>query len=279
MFFAVLVGVTVVASGDPLPAPTNVRIDYYQVSNTKDLVIGTGRPRFSWSLPVSQGRDVRQVAYQIQIRSKQWRWDSTRVPSDRSIHVPYTNAVDLQPWQRYDVRVRLWTTLSDQATSWTSWMSFRTVLSDLNEYLNQYNDNLFWIGSNQIYMNELRKEFNVSIDSHIRSAIVMMSGIGYYELYLNGQKVDESRKLDPGWTTYEKRTLYVSYDFTSTLKVGWNAIGVKLGNGWYSPEQYLPPSETEPNYGLFVNSATTDSCHLLSSCRTATAAVYTSYSV
>lgn len=28
-----------------------------------------------------------------------------------------------------------------------------------------------------------------------------------------------------------------------------NAVGVKLGNGWYSQEQYVPPSVSEPNYG------------------------------
>jgi hypothetical protein len=28
-----------------------------------------------------------------------------------------------------------------------------------------------------------------------------------------------------------------------------NAVGVKLGSGWYSQEQYAPPSASEPNYG------------------------------
>ena len=46
-------------------------------------------------------------------------------------------------------------------------------------------------------------------------ATCLISGLGYYELYLNGDKIDPSRKLDPGWTTYEKRTLFVSFDLTS----------------------------------------------------------------
>ena len=81
------------------------------------------------------------------------------------------------------------------------------------------NENVHWIGSTEIYMNELRKEFNITNDSPIRSAIALISGLGYYELYLNGQNVDPSRKLDPGWTTYEKRTLFVSFDLTSNVKV------------------------------------------------------------
>jgi hypothetical protein len=49
-------------------------------------------------------------------------------------------------------------------------------------------------------MNELRKEFTVPNTSHIKSAIVYISGIGYDELYLNGERVDPSRTLDPGFT-------------------------------------------------------------------------------
>jgi hypothetical protein len=46
-----------------------------------------------------------------------------------------------------------------------------------------------------------------------------MTGLGYYEFYLNGNKVDSSRKLDPGWTTYQKRSLMVSYDVTPNITV------------------------------------------------------------
>ncbi|CAF2739263.1 unnamed protein product [Rotaria sp. Silwood2] len=94
-----------------------------------------------------------------------------------------------------------------------------------------HNNQVNWIGSTQIYMHELRKEFNVSNTSPIRSATVFISGIGYYEMYLNADNIDLSRKLDPGWTTYQKRTFFVSYDVTSKIKVGMNAVGVKLGNG------------------------------------------------
>jgi alpha-L-rhamnosidase len=81
------------------------------------------------------------------------------------------------------------------------------------------NESLMWIGSNRINMNELRKEFHVSNSSPIQSAIVYISGLGYYEFYVNGNKIDKSRKLDPGWTVYEKRTLMVSFDIASTIKV------------------------------------------------------------
>jgi hypothetical protein len=76
-----------------------------------------------------------------------------------------------------------------------------------------------WIGSIKIHMNELRKEFLVPDKGPIKSAIVYISGIGYYEFYLNGNKVDSSRKLDPGWTAFYKRTLLVSFDVTENITV------------------------------------------------------------
>ena len=59
--------------------------------------------------------------------------------------------------------------------------------------------------------NELRKEFYVPNRSPIQSPIVFMTGLDYQQFYLNGNQVDPTRKLDPGWTTYEKRTLIGSY--------------------------------------------------------------------
>jgi hypothetical protein len=46
-----------------------------------------------------------------------------------------------------------------------------------------------------------------------------MCGLGYYQFYLNSNNVDPSRKLDPGWTTYNKRTLFVSFDVTANITV------------------------------------------------------------
>ncbi len=77
-----------------------------------------------------------------------------------------------------------------------------------------------------------RKEFQ--LDKKIARARVYVSGLGYYELRLNGQRVGD-HVLDPGWTTYSKRVLYSTYDVTDQLKRGQNALGVMLGNGWFNP--------------------------------------------
>ena len=97
-------------------------------------------------------------------------------------------------------------------------------------------------------MNQLRRDFSLPSNGTIAAATVYMSGIGFSSLLLNGRPVDPSRVLDPGWTTYQKRTLYVSLAVESLLHPGGNALGVTLGNGWYAQEQYMI-GQQQPTYG------------------------------
>ena len=144
--------------------------------------------------------------------------ETGRILSARSVNVPYGGTLDLLPATNYCFRLRIWSTTSEQPTAWTEWIRFRTAIFHLHDYVTK-KANLVWIGSTKISMNELRKEFLVPNVSPIRMAIAYISGIGAYELFLNGHKVDPSRKLDPGWTTYAKRTLAVSFDLTQNITV------------------------------------------------------------
>ena len=76
----------------------------------------------------------------------------------------------------------------------------------------------------------LRKTFEMA--KKVKRARVYLSGLGWYELYINGRKVGD-HVLDPATTDYQKRVLYVTYDITDRLQKGPNAVGVMLGNGWY----------------------------------------------
>lgn len=64
------------------------------------------------------------------------------------------------------------------------------------------------------------------------SARLYISGIGYCEAFLNGEKIGD-RLLDPGWTDYRRRVLYSVYDITPYLREGENVLGVELAEGWY----------------------------------------------
>ncbi len=77
----------------------------------------------------------------------------------------------------------------------------------------------------------LRKAF--SVQKQITSARAYVSAAGLYELYINGKKIGDHR-LDPMYTRFDRRNLYVTYDVTRQLQSGNNAVGVLLGNGWYN---------------------------------------------
>lgn len=76
----------------------------------------------------------------------------------------------------------------------------------------------------------LRHEFVVAHD--VRRARIYVTALGSYRLFLNGQRVGQDA-LTPDFTDYRKRVLYQTYDVTSLLAHGTNALGAILGDGWY----------------------------------------------
>jgi alpha-L-rhamnosidase len=85
-----------------------------------------------------------------------------------------------------------------------------------------------------------RKEFE--IDGDIRYAAVTVTGLGLYELRINGSKVGD-RLLTPEWTRYSKRIQYQTYDVTEMLRRGMNAVGAQVVGGWWaSPMMFHNPS-------------------------------------
>ncbi len=76
-----------------------------------------------------------------------------------------------------------------------------------------------------------RKEF--SVKKELKNATIDITGLGHYELYVNGKKVGD-RFLSPGWTAYRKHILYNTFDITEYLKKGGNVIGAIVGNGFFN---------------------------------------------
>ncbi len=66
----------------------------------------------------------------------------------------------------------------------------------------------------------------------IREATLHITGVGFYEARLNGERIG-NKVLDPSPTKYDKRVLYSTYDLTKQVKQGENRINVLLGHGWY----------------------------------------------
>lgn len=78
---------------------------------------------------------------------------------------------------------------------------------------------------------QLRKDFIV--DKPVESARLYSTALGVYDMQINGRLVSDDRWA-PGWTDYDARTPYQTYDVTSLLQQGPNALGARLSTGWYA---------------------------------------------
>lgn len=76
----------------------------------------------------------------------------------------------------------------------------------------------------------IRKNFDLI--KPVKRATVYSTALGLYELHINGQKVSDEF-LRPGWTDYDKRVYYNTYDVSDLVEQGGNAIGSILADGWY----------------------------------------------
>ncbi|MFF0160658.1 alpha-L-rhamnosidase [Streptomyces sp. NPDC005263] len=91
--------------------------------------------------------------------------------------------------------------------------------------------------------NQLRHEFRLP-RKKVARARLYATALGLYEAHLNGHRVGRDQ-LAPGWTDYRERVQYQTYDVTSLLRPGANAVGAYLAPGWYAgnvgmfgPHQY-----------------------------------------
>ncbi|MES1216328.1 MAG: family 78 glycoside hydrolase catalytic domain, partial [Bacteroidota bacterium] len=213
------------------------------------------QPRFSWQL-VSFKRNVFQTAYEVIVTSgKSFLWKSGKVKTDQSLYVTYKGD-PLKSGKKYDWSVRVWDN-NDKPSTWSEKATFQMAL------LNKTDWKAKWIGYDGVFSpaekpddrftrvvaRYLRKDF--SIKKNIKKATVYISGVGLYELYLNGNKVGND-VLAPGPTDYAKRVFYNTFDITSQLKKGGNAVGVILGNGRFvAIRQHLEDTTNNcVNYGF-----------------------------
>jgi alpha-L-rhamnosidase len=208
-------------SGRAILPPTNLRLEYVP---SPVIGIDVRKPRFSWTLQ-HLDRAQRQEAYQLWLSksptvSKGDVWDTGKVISNATSQHVYSGSVPLESDTSYFWKVRWWDS-SDTVSDWSSVARFDTALFTSDD----------WSNAQWLYgYNQYRTEFN--LDDHVTRARAYIAGIGYHELYINNVRIGDS-VLDPGWTDYYKRILYVTHDVSNALKYGKNAIGVMLGNGWW----------------------------------------------
>lgn len=196
------------------------------------LGIDASRPRLSWRLE-DQRSDALQQAYQILLgqdslallHGAKAHWDSGKQLSSAML-VQY-NGTELKPRTKYFWRVKVWG--RDGISSVSAIASFETGMMGKDLWTGKWiSDNKDINARNAPYF---RTEFTAK--KRIKSARAYVAAAGLYELSINGVRIGDHR-LDPMYTRFDRRTLYVVEDVTVQLQRGANAIGVVLGNGWYN---------------------------------------------
>jgi alpha-L-rhamnosidase len=224
----------------------------YQIN---PLGIENAQPRLSWQLACTE-RGAKQTAYQILAASDSTMlsegrtdlWDSGKTPSDQSTHIVYSgrplSSRALVYW-----KVRVWD-LQGQATEWSDIAHWEIALGTSDWKAD-------WIGapneSDDADSSPLfRNEFSCR-EKPVR-ARAYVTGLGYYECYVNDGKIGDA-VLAPAQTNYDRRrkeewtqsrignmktrVLYNVFDITDAIHSGANAVGMWLGSGWYRQNDRL----------------------------------------
>jgi len=227
------------------------------------LAVSTNQPRLSWQL-VSKELNVSQTAYQILVSSSAKKlqnneadvWDSGKVISNKNLQISYSGT-PLKSETKYFWKVKVWNQ-DNKVSNWSKPVSFRIAPSesDLNSTWigaitkadshlpegRNYHTATFNKEKKASLINAsdslsrrsimLRKPF--SVNKEIKEAVVYISGLGHYELTINGKKIGNS-EFAPLWTDYDKTVNYNTYELSANqLQNGENVIGVLLGNGMYN---------------------------------------------
>jgi alpha-L-rhamnosidase len=217
---------------------TNTRCEYL----VDPCGIDATKPRLSWVIEErdqkSETRNQKQTAYHVLVASTPELlakdqgdlWDSGKVESDQSIQVEYRGK-PLDSRMRCHWKVRVWSssTLASAPrplvpSSWSEPAMWSMGLLESASWSAK------WIGFPAAETSPwMRKEFKLEVKPE--TAMVFVNVRGYYELYVNGEKVGDE-VLSPAVSDLRKRSLYRAHDIGNLLRAGDNCIGLWLGRGW-----------------------------------------------
>jgi alpha-L-rhamnosidase len=233
------------------PKLQNLTCEYLQ----NPIAIESLKPKLGWQF-ASQTKPLTQKFYSILVSSsptllnqnKGDYWTSGKVNSESSTHIEYKGK-PLTSRAKLYWKVKVWDE-NNNSSEWSSVNEWSMGLLHPSDWKGK------WIGAFENPFPDsaitypspfFRKEFTLT--NAIQKATVHISGLGFYELRLNGKKVGE-QVLAPAVTNYDKRplkhllypyddqstqrVLYNTFDVTSFLSSNKNTIGIQLGNGWYN---------------------------------------------
>lgn len=205
-------------------------------------------PRFSWQIAAGAAKNVLQSAYQVKVYTaddNKLIWNSNKVSGSQSIYVAYKGPA-LRSRTAYVWQVMIWDN-KGHASPWSKKATWRMGLLSPTDW------KASWIGPGYAgdTVNKPSPMFRkgITINKTVKSAFAYITSHGLYEAQINGAKIGDAY-LTPGWTSYKKRLQYQAYDVTKMLVKGQNAIGAKVGSGWYRSTLVSSPNHYGKDVGL-----------------------------
>ena len=185
------------------------------------LGVGTATPRLSWRVRTDDP-DWAQEAYELELNGT----DTRLVESAEQVLVPWPFA-PLPSRARATVRVRV-----RSAAEWSPWSdpaAVETALLTPSDWTARFITprTRGAIGAPAPLLSR-----TVTLRDGIARARLYATAHGVYTATINGERVG-AHVLAPGWTAYQARLRYQTYDVTAHLRAGANRIEALLGNGWY----------------------------------------------
>lgn len=198
-----------------------VSVSPVRFEHHRDAVgIGESAPRLSWIVEAAPA-GWRAASYELE----RIGGEVVTVDSADSVLVAWPFAA-LGSRERAEVRVRV-TGTDGTSSEWSEWAAVETGLLEASDW------EALLVGpvDDSIASPLVRGTFEIR-DAAIRRARIYATAHGVYELELNGVRVGD-QELAPGWTAYESRLRYQTYDVTDLVAPGANGVGAWLGDGWW----------------------------------------------
>ncbi|KAF4446540.1 glycoside hydrolase family 78 protein [Fusarium austroafricanum] len=226
---------------------TDVRFEHHRPQYT--LGLDNPRPRISWRISSRQPTSFYQSDYEIevyrllptaQLSRNRGVTDSrilliaARSQSSKTQLVPWPCEDDLKPRERVAVRVRAWSA-NHQVTAWSDEAVYELGLPTRDNWhcTRIASTRLARSTSSSQQEQVFRKAFKTRLDTPIARARLYVVVQGVYQAEINGCRVSHDF-LAPGWTVYDDRIRYQTYDIEHLLvSSGQNCIGFRLADGWF----------------------------------------------
>ena len=192
--------------------------------------IGTPTPRLSWIVE-TELQNWQQAAYEIEIYDSAGQLiESTgRIDSDQSVLVDWPFK-PLQSRERVRLRARVWDT-EGRASDWSARVPVEAGLFHPEDWTAKFITPT-WDEDTSKDNPAPHLRYDFELRDGVKSARLYIAALGLYEAEINGQEIGD-HVFDPGWTVYDQRLRYQTFDVTDLLQPGPNALGAILGDGWF----------------------------------------------